>query len=332
MFRKVSKKRALGSIQLQLGSEMAVAVRLYCLYREARRESPVWLNKETNAKLTSSTEWYNDLGERVDGSKEGEEEGEAEPAQRRSFEVKKYFPFGGERAFLTEPELKKLKDCGPPGLLLLGFKSQQSILPYHNYRAPYFVYPDEASIKGSVRGFYALLLSLAELQQVAIARLIYRKATAPRLVALLPQLERVNEKGQLERPPGLHLIFLPFADDIRQVRIEPTPAADEALKNEAKKIILKLSVKQFDPSAISNPGQSTEMRASPLMPVVCSLQLTLLFASGCLSALQRHYTVVQAMALGEPLPDEDEVSGRCNSAAVQPRALLIPQHLSASTH
>ncbi len=77
------------------------------------------------------------------------------------------------------------------------------------------MYPDESSIKGSTAAFHALLLATAQMQQAIIARLIYRKGSIPRFVALLPQLETFDEYGSQDSAPGFHLIFLPYADDIR---------------------------------------------------------------------------------------------------------------------
>ena len=188
-----------------------------CLYLEAKKETPVFLSKQTNAKLTSETVQYSGVGDKLE-----------------RHQIRKYFPFGGAKAYIDEEEMKAIKTVGEAGLVLMGFKSQERVRPYHNLRSPYFVYPDETQVKGSVRAFYALLLGMAELKVVAIARLIYRKGTMPRLVALIPQLEAVDEKGRLDRSPGMHLVFLPYADDIRDLDL-PTPSTGQrALRHQAK--------------------------------------------------------------------------------------------------
>jgi ATP-dependent DNA helicase 2 subunit 1 len=74
--------------------------------------------------------------------------------------------------------------------------------------------------------------------------------------------------------PGMNLIFLPYADDIRKLRFEPTPIATDQLIQDAKKVVAKLTVKSLP--HISNP------------------------------VLQRHYRVIQAIALEEEPPAEDE--------------------------
>ena len=40
---------------------------------------------------------------------------------------------------------------------------------------------------------------------------------APRLVALLPQAQIKTESGLIEQSQGFHVVFLPFADDMRNL-------------------------------------------------------------------------------------------------------------------
>ena len=253
LFRRVSKKRALGSVGLQLTPSLSVGVKLYCLYLEAKKDPPVLLSKQSNVKLTAETKAYDTAtGETL-----------------AKHEIRRYYPFGGVKAHITDDELKQIKTVGEAGLVLLGFKAATSIKAYHNLRSPYFIYPDEGGIKGSTRAFHALLLGMAELGVVGVARLIYRTGTMPRMVALLPQLAVADVKGINDRPPGMHLVFLPYADDIRQLEVAPAAPVDEAVKVQAKRIIRALRIPGYQPSDISNP------------------------------ALQKHYAGIQAMALHE---------------------------------
>jgi len=86
--------------------------------------------------------------------------------------------------------------------------------------------------------------------KIAIARLVYRKRSIPRFVALLPQVtccqigrcevvsaiidpgmcslrvfqeETRDAEGFVATPAGFHLIFLPFCDDIRNPQFDPAP-------------------------------------------------------------------------------------------------------------
>ena len=48
---------------------------------------------------------------------------------------------------------------------------------------------------------------------------------APKLVALVAQSEERDEDGFQIAPPGINVILLPFADDIRNIAVSyPTPS------------------------------------------------------------------------------------------------------------
>lgn len=58
----------------------------------------------------------------------------------------------------------------------------------------------------------------------AVARFVNRKGSIPYFAALVAQREEVDLKdGSQKQPPGMHAIFLPYADDIRHPKFEPTP-------------------------------------------------------------------------------------------------------------
>lgn len=56
---------------------------------------------------------------------------------------------------------------------------------------------------------------MAKKKKMAIAIFSPRRNVIPTFAALLPQMEERGEAGQLE-PPGIHVIPLPYADDIRE--------------------------------------------------------------------------------------------------------------------
>ncbi len=127
-------------------------------------------------------------------------------------------------------------------------------------------------ISDSSRAFKALILAMIELKQCAICRLIPRRGVVARFVALVPQPEKADEQGGIIQPAGMWMVFLPFADDIRKLKFEPTPIADDRLKLAAKKVVDKLTLPELP--TIPNP------------------------------ALQKHYAVIQAVALQERLPEQ----------------------------
>jgi ATP-dependent DNA helicase 2 subunit 1 len=50
---------------------------------------------------------------------------------------------------MSHEDVKKIKAFDTPGLKLIGFKSLDTLKVYHNIKPSYFVYPDEAKVKGS---------------------------------------------------------------------------------------------------------------------------------------------------------------------------------------
>ena len=271
VLRKVSKKRAMGSIHWQLGHNVQLSVRLFCLYLEAKKEAPVFVERKSNMRLTAETR-------HIDTS---------DGQYVEKYQMRRYFPYGEFKAFITDDEMKAIKDLGEPGLQLMGFKPLDSLRNEHNYRPSYFIYPDDTSVRGSTRSFSALLSAMLELQQLAICRLIARRGSLLRFVALLPQAEKVDEAGRLVVAGGMHMVFLPYADDMRDLRLErreeqqqdgeeeQKDSLDEQLKGKARAVIAKMAIRDYDPSSIFNP------------------------------ALQRHYAGLQAMALQEALDEEE---------------------------
>ena len=72
VFKKQMKKRALGSIKLQLGAGVDIGIKLYCMLRETRKESAVFLDKvrsrHKQARLRLPAGWSKLRGLRSDTS------------------------------------------------------------------------------------------------------------------------------------------------------------------------------------------------------------------------------------------------------------------------
>jgi hypothetical protein len=77
-------------------------------------------------------------------------------------------------------------------------------------------------IRGSTLAFNTLLQEMVKMDKIALARLISRKTYGPRFVAMIPQAEKADATGMIVQPPGFHLIFMPFADDLRELKLPPT--------------------------------------------------------------------------------------------------------------
>jgi len=105
-----------------------------------------------------------------------------------------------------------------------------------------------------------LFFSFAAVQnKFAVARLIYRKRTPPRFVALVPQKEQWDKDGVQTAYPGFHMIYLPFADDIRTIKVDPTPIAPPEVIAAAKAVVHGMRVPA--PSSVPNPRLQYHYRA-----------------------------------------------------------------------
>lgn len=285
---KETKKRCFISCPLTIANDLHVAVKLYVTYRHAKRESPTWLDARTNQPLQTETRWIcKETGAILD-----------------DLSIKTYYEYGPEKLkiYFTKDEIKKLKEFGEPSLQLMGFKSMDRLKPYFNIKPSYFMYPDEERIQGSTLLFHSLIIAMKELNQFGIAKFIPRKSSGLRFVALIPQPEVINkETKQQEKPNGIHIIFLPFADDIRKivvpnhVRVFDLNNQDsnennnndnnndnnnnkgDLIVHKAKEIIDKLEIKAENYSAPANP------------------------------VLQKHYDALEAIALEEDINENDFV-------------------------
>jgi ATP-dependent DNA helicase 2 subunit 1 len=93
---------------------------------------------------------------------------------------------------------------------------------------------------------------------------------AMRFCALLPQLEHYDE-DHFQVPPGFHVIFLPFADDITKPALDyrPEPFSQELLSL-TKLLVNNLTLQDYNPKNFESPS------------------------------LQKFYAHLQAHALNEP--------------------------------
>ncbi|NWI51922.1 XRCC6 protein, partial [Calyptomena viridis] len=105
---------------------------------------------------------------------------------------------------------------------------------------------------GSTTLFNALLMKCLEREMMMLCRYTVRQNTPPRFVALVPQEEEVDEQKVQMAPPGFHIIFLPYADDKRNVDFtENVPASREQV-DKMKEIIQKLRFK-YRTDSFENP-------------------------------------------------------------------------------
>ncbi|OAY84951.1 ATP-dependent DNA helicase 2 subunit KU70, partial [Ananas comosus] len=180
---------------------------------------------------------------------------------------KRFQPYKNEIIKFSVNELSEIKKLSNNHLRLLGFKPLDCLKDYHNLRPSTFIFPTDES--------------MLRLRRFALA--FHGSSTHPQLVALVAQDEITSASGQVE-PPGMHMIYLPYSDDIRHIEEDHMAADDNASRatdeqiKKASALLRRIDLKNFSVCQFTNP------------------------------ALQRHYGILQALALGEDeMPDiEDE--------------------------
>lgn len=179
----------------------------------------------------------------------------------------------------TPEELTSLRNWGDPVIRLLGFKPLAMLPVWANIRPSTFVYPSEEDYVGSTRTFSALQQTLLEKQKMGLVWFIPRRNAVPVVAALLPGAEKLGDNGEQTLPPGMWLVPLPFADDIRaNPEVNTDVRAPDILKDKMREVIQQLQLPKavYDPTRYPNPS------------------------------LQWHYRILQALALDEDIPERAE--------------------------
>ncbi|KAG1056721.1 hypothetical protein G6F43_001414 [Rhizopus delemar] len=137
------------------------------------------------------------------------------------------FNYGGEKIIFSKKELEDIQTLSEPGILLLGFRDIKELEPHYQVTHPYFIYPDDT---------------------------VKRANTQPKIAALIPQEERKDREGNQIEPPGLQVVILPYADEIRSLPVLSTPKPNQEAIETAKEVVNKLYMREgFDPNRYENP-------------------------------------------------------------------------------
>jgi ATP-dependent DNA helicase 2 subunit 1 len=248
--RKEFRKRSLAKLPFVLADDCELAVRLYSLTQSAVKGAPTWLEQATSNPVKVVTKWIcAQTGTLLMDS-----------------QISYYYALGDSRIPFAKDELAKIKYIDKPGIYLMGFKPRSALKAYHNIKHPGFIYPDESMIRGSTTAFGALLDRMLHLDRVAIARFTPRRNAQPRFVALLPHGQVLLKDGTQLSPPGLSIIPLPYAEDIRRLTLPRSEVPVSKQVRAAKRMVKRLNI-NFESAAFENP------------------------------ALQKHYVNLQAFAL-----------------------------------
>ncbi|XP_072127945.1 X-ray repair cross-complementing protein 6 [Mobula birostris] len=233
---KDHRKRALTRVNLILGGGVELSVAVYNLIYGVRRPGSIRLHRESNEPVKTKTRWFN-----------GETGSLLLPSDTKKAQV-----YGQRQIVMEKEETEELKRFDNPGLVLIGFKPLSLLKKHHHIRSPQFIYPEEELITGSTTLFSALLTKCLERNMCAICRYTSRRNTPPRFVAMVPQEEQLDDQKMQTMPSGFHLIFLPFADDIRKVSFTEKVVANRDQIEKMKRVVQKLRFK-YRPESFENP-------------------------------------------------------------------------------
>ncbi|XP_057423525.1 ATP-dependent DNA helicase 2 subunit KU70 isoform X2 [Lotus japonicus] len=268
--KRMFMKRIVKKLKFTIVDGISIELNSYALIRPTVPGAITWLDSITNRPLKSERAFIC-----------GDTAAIMEESSRR------FHPYKNQNITFSIAELSLIKRVSTGHLHLLGFKPLSCLRDYYNLKPSTFLYPSNEGTDSSKCIFIALHRSMIELNRFAVA--FSGSSSRTQLVALIAQEEVIQSGGQIE-PPGMHMIYLPYSDDIRLVEERysntsgtVTKASDDQIKKAAD-LIKRIDLKDFSVCQITNPS------------------------------LQRHYAVLQALALeeneipemkDETLPDEE---------------------------
>ncbi|XP_021867381.1 ATP-dependent DNA helicase 2 subunit KU70 [Spinacia oleracea] len=268
--KRMFKKRRYRTYSLSIANGVSIQLSAYALLRPTVPGSITWLDSTSNLPLkTERSLICADTGALIQEA------------------PKQFLPYRNQEIKFSREEISQIKRVSTTQLCLLGFKPLSCLKDYHNLKPSTFLFPTDEEMIGSTKIFIALHRSMLRLRRFAVA--YFGSSTHPQLVALIAQDEIISTRGQIE-PPGMHMIYLPYCDDIRnteELHMDVTFTTPRASNEEIQKAVAlmkRVDLRDFSVCQFSNP------------------------------ALQKHYAVLQALALeedeipeikDETLPDEE---------------------------
>lgn len=254
VMRKAHRKRVLWQSELTIREGYALSFEMVGVVRPTARPTAKKLVARTNEELQSETA----LNCTVHGHTLQKED------------IFKAYDFGGKWVYFDQSEVSRFGQedgLGSSGLTLLGFKDAARLKLHHNLGPAKFLEPSER-VPGSTLAMSALVHSLDAKGKIAIARYLKGKVGVPRLVALLPQLLELHkpcesgDEARVKWPCGLHLIPLPYAEDIRSLSKPAALDADafsERQLESARELVTALTLpNERNPvGTIANPATAT---------------------------------------------------------------------------
>lgn len=172
--------------------------------------------------------------------------------------VGKCMEIGGDILAFTEKDLEKAVSHGPSGVSIIGFKDTKALKSHYNLMPSATITHDDGHYANSSSVFTALVREMIDLKKVAIARFRFDKRSQARFCALIP--DAVSSGADAHSVCNrLHAVFLPYADDLRNItgllplnRIEPKEYEVKA----AMELVNGLKIDQFDPKRFEDPQKT----------------------------------------------------------------------------
>jgi ATP-dependent DNA helicase 2 subunit 1 len=248
--KSVPRRALFSNVSLELGPNFKISVSGYLLFKrqEPARSCFVWLGGEKPQIAKGvTTQIADDTARTIE-----------------KWEIRKAYKFGGDQVSFTPEEQKELRNFGDPVIRIIGFKPLSALPFWANVKHPLFIYPSEEDYVGSTRVFSALYQKLLKDQKAALVWYIARKNAGPVLAAMMAGEEKVDENGVQKIPPGMWIIPLPFADDVRQNPETTIQVAPEPLIDQMRTIIQQLQLPKgvYEPSKYPNPCKFQPGRVS----------------------------------------------------------------------
>lgn len=243
--RSVPRRSLFSNVPLEVGPNMKISVNGYLLLKrqEPARSCFVWLGGETPQIAKGVTTLM------ADDTAQTVEKGE----------IRKGYRFGGEQVSFTPEELQALRTFGDPVIRIIGFRPLSALPIWANVKHPSFIYPSEEDYIGSTRVFSALHQKLLNDQKMGVVWFIPRKNASPVLAAMIAGSEKIDENGVQKVPPGMWIVPLPFADDVRQNPDNTLNVAPEPLIDSMRAVLQQLQLPKavYDPQKYPNPCKSS---------------------------------------------------------------------------
>ncbi|KAJ8904753.1 hypothetical protein NDN08_001269 [Rhodosorus marinus] len=268
--KKQHRKRIESTCYIHLADDKVITLAGFYLIRKATRSRTVVLDAKNNKPVRRHTStWSSETAEIL-----------------YPRDIGYGYSFASTIACLDDGERRSLKmACSSDRFRCLGFIKVETVPWDLQNSHPLFLhplFPEEHSWTESLKAQSALFASVnGEMDQKDLAMLVYgsssRSGSVNRFAAVLPQREEVVDDVQVV-PSGWLLIYLPYAEDIRQDYITPSLSKDAVLGNVdlsvqqqrvASDLLEKFRVPEFDAERYTNPD------------------------------LQQYYNGLQALALGQ---------------------------------